>query len=116
MSAITIPSVNPSCSGGATSAMNATQGPYQPKPKKPNHAEMKIKSGHDICELRRASAMRPAITASMLAITSPNRDVPGRSLQAAVTIPTVAGTTYYVQIGGFPDSDFPFGNLRVSIR
>ena len=47
-------------------------------------------------------------------------DVPtppvGRSLQAAVTIPTVAGTTYYVQIGGFPDSAFPFGNLRVSIR
>jgi hypothetical protein len=40
----------------------------------------------------------------------------GRSLQAAVTIPTVAGTTYYVQIGGFPDSAFPFGNLRVSIR
>jgi hypothetical protein len=47
-------------------------------------------------------------------------DVPtpplGRSLQAAATIPTVAGTTYYVQIGGFPDSAFPFGNLRVSIR
>ena len=47
-------------------------------------------------------------------------DVPtppvGRSLQAAVTIPTVAGTTYYVQIGGFPDSAFPFGNLRVGIR
>ena len=40
----------------------------------------------------------------------------GRSLQAAVTIPTVAGTTYYIQIGGFPDSAFPFGNLRVSIR
>jgi hypothetical protein len=49
-----------------------------------------------------------------------NDDVPtppvGRSLQAAVTIPTVSGTTYYVQIGGFPDSAFPFGNLRVSIR
>ncbi len=40
----------------------------------------------------------------------------GRSLQAAVTIPTSLGTTYYVQIGGFPDSAFPFGNLRVSIR
>jgi hypothetical protein len=40
----------------------------------------------------------------------------GRSLQAAVTIPTVAGTTYYIQIGGFPDSAFPFGNLRVTIR
>jgi hypothetical protein len=40
----------------------------------------------------------------------------GRSLQAAVAIPTVAGVTYYVQIGGFPDSAFPFGNLRVSIR
>ena len=46
-------------------------------------------------------------------------DVPvqpfGRTLQAAVTIPTVAGTSYYVQIGGFP-STFPYGNLRVSIR
>jgi len=40
----------------------------------------------------------------------------GRSLQAAVTIPTSLGVTYYVQIGGFPDSAFPFGNLRVSIR
>ena len=47
-------------------------------------------------------------------------DVPqvpfGRSLQAAVTIPTVAGTTYYVQIGGFPDTNFPYGNLKVAIR
>ena len=46
-------------------------------------------------------------------------DVPvqpfGRTLQAAVTIPTVAGTSYYVQIGGFP-STFPYGNLRVSVR
>jgi len=47
-------------------------------------------------------------------------DVPivpfGRSLQAAVTIPTVAGVTYDLQIGGFPDTPFPFGNLRVAIR
>lgn len=47
-------------------------------------------------------------------------DVPlqpfGRSLQAAVTIPTVAGTTYYVQIGGFPDTAFPYGNLKVAVR
>ena len=47
-------------------------------------------------------------------------DVPtqpfGRTLQAAATIPTVAGTVYYVQIGGFPDSPFPYGNLRVSVR
>jgi hypothetical protein len=47
-------------------------------------------------------------------------DVPqvpfGRSLQAAVTIPTVAGTTYYVQIGGFPDTNFPYGNLKVAVR
>jgi hypothetical protein len=46
-------------------------------------------------------------------------DVPlepvGRTLQAAVTIPTVAGTTYYVQIGGFPDVQ-SYGNLRVSLR
>lgn len=39
----------------------------------------------------------------------------GRSLQAKVTIPTVAGTTYYVQIGGFPES-FPYGNLKVALR
>ncbi len=39
----------------------------------------------------------------------------GRTLQAAVTIPTVTGTTYLVQIGGFPES-FPYGNLRVSLR
>jgi hypothetical protein len=46
-------------------------------------------------------------------------DVPldpvGRTLQAAVTWDSVAGTTYYVQIGGFPDS-FPYGNLRVAVR
>jgi hypothetical protein len=46
-------------------------------------------------------------------------DVPvqpfGRTVQAWVTIPTVAGTTYFVQIGGFPEAP-PFGNLRVSIR
>jgi hypothetical protein len=45
-------------------------------------------------------------------------DVPiqpfGRTLQAAVTWDTVAGTTYYVQIGGFPES-FPYGNLRVAV-
>ena len=46
-------------------------------------------------------------------------DVPtvpvGRTLQAAVTWPTVAGTTYYVKIGGFP-SAFPYGNLKVAVR
>lgn len=39
-----------------------------------------------------------------------------RSLQAAATIPTSLGTTYYVQIGGFPDTAFPYGNLKVSVR
>ncbi len=39
----------------------------------------------------------------------------GRTLQGSVTIPTVAGTTYFVQIGGFPES-FAYGNLRVSLR
>jgi hypothetical protein len=47
-------------------------------------------------------------------------DVPqvpfGRSLQAAVTIPTVVGTTYYFQIGGFPDTQYPYGNLKVAVR
>jgi hypothetical protein len=46
-------------------------------------------------------------------------DVPldpiGRTLQAAVTFPTVAGTTYYVQIGGFPGFQ-SYGNLRVAVR
>lgn len=46
-------------------------------------------------------------------------DVPvdpiGRTLQSAVTWDTVAGTTYYVQIGGYPQS-FPYGNLRVAVR
>ena len=46
-------------------------------------------------------------------------DVPvvpvGRTLQSAVTFDTVANTTYYVQIGGFPES-FPYGNLRVAVR
>lgn len=46
-------------------------------------------------------------------------DVPldpiGRTLQASVTFDTVAGTTYYVQIGGFPES-FRYGNLRVAVR
>jgi hypothetical protein len=39
----------------------------------------------------------------------------GATLQSAVTWDTVAGTTYYVQIGGFPQS-FPYGNLRVAVR
>ena len=46
-------------------------------------------------------------------------DVPiepvGRTLQSAVTWQTVAGTSYYVQIGGYPQS-FPYGNLRVAVR
>ena len=46
-------------------------------------------------------------------------DVPlapiGRTLQAKVTIPTVAGITYFVQIGGYPEA-FTYGNLRVSIN
>ena len=46
-------------------------------------------------------------------------DVPvdpvGRTLQASVTFDTVTGTTYYVQIGGFPEG-FPYGNLRVAVR
>ncbi len=46
-------------------------------------------------------------------------DVPvfpfGRTLQAAVTIPTVAGTTYYVQVGGYPEF-IQYGNLKVAIR
>lgn len=45
-------------------------------------------------------------------------DVPldpiGRTLQAAVTFQSEAGVTYYVQIGGFPES-FPYGNLRVRV-
>ena len=45
-------------------------------------------------------------------------DVPiqpiGRTLQAAVTWDSTAGTTYYVQIGGFPQS-FTYGNLRVAV-
>ena len=46
-------------------------------------------------------------------------DVPvqpiGRTLQAALTWNTVAGTVYYVQIGGYPQS-FTYGNLRVAVR
>lgn len=46
-------------------------------------------------------------------------DVPlspiGRTLQSAVTFATTAGTTYYVQIGGFPES-VTYGNLRVAVR
>ena len=46
----------------------------------------------------------------------------GRSVQAAVTVPTVAGTTYWVQIGGFqegaigPNPNVPYGSLRVAVR
>jgi hypothetical protein len=45
---------------------------------------------------------------------SPTEPV-GQTLQANVTIPTVAGTTYYVQIGGYPEFQ-PYGNLRVALR
>jgi hypothetical protein len=44
----------------------------------------------------------------------------GRSLQAAVTVPTTAGTTYWIQIGGYDEGEgepfVPYGNLRVSVR
>ncbi len=39
----------------------------------------------------------------------------GRTLQANVTIPTVEGTTYYVQVGGYPEV-IPYGTLKVSLR
>jgi hypothetical protein len=42
-------------------------------------------------------------------------DPVGRSLQSAVTWDTVAGTSYYVQIGGFPEA-VTYGNLRVAVR
>lgn len=46
-------------------------------------------------------------------------DVPlqplGRTLQSAVTFTAAAGTTYYVQIGGFPD-DLNWGDLHVAVR
>jgi hypothetical protein len=45
-------------------------------------------------------------------------DVPldpiGRTLQAAVTFDTELGTTYYVQVGGFPD-DLNWGSLHVRV-
>jgi hypothetical protein len=47
-------------------------------------------------------------------------DVPidpvGATLQASITFDTVVGTTYYVQIGGFPGESFTYGNLRVAVR
>lgn len=46
-------------------------------------------------------------------------DVPlqplGRTLQAATTFAAAAGTTYYVQVGGFPD-DLNWGDLHLSVR
>ena len=46
-------------------------------------------------------------------------DVPlepvGRTLQAAVTFEAANGTTYLIQIGGFPDDD-NWGMLRLSVR
>lgn len=42
-------------------------------------------------------------------------DPVGRTLQASVTFDTVAGETYYVQVGGFPES-YPYGNLRLTVR
>jgi hypothetical protein len=46
-------------------------------------------------------------------------DVPldpvGRTLQSAVSFPTTAGTTYYVQVGGFPGFQ-SYGQLRVAVR
>ena len=46
-----------------------------------------------------------------------NDDFPlpfGRSLQGKVTFSAAAGTTYYVQIGGFPD-DLNWGSLHVRV-
>jgi hypothetical protein len=39
----------------------------------------------------------------------------GRSLQAAISFATVAGTWYYVQVGGYPD-EMPYGTLKVAVR
>jgi hypothetical protein len=58
----------------------------------------------------------PASAASAVAC---NDDVAlepvGRTLQSAVTFPTVAGTTYYVQVGGYPDA-MPYGILKLAVR
>jgi hypothetical protein len=50
-------------------------------------------------------------------------DVPvvplGRTLQAAVTFPTIAGVSYFVQVGGFLENDginVPYGTLKVAVR
>ena len=47
----------------------------------------------------------------------------GQNTQAWVTVPTVAGTTYWVQIGGLDEIDFrtgvrsyPYGTLKVAVR
>jgi len=46
-------------------------------------------------------------------------DVPldpiGRTLQAAVAIDTEVGTTYYIQVGGFPD-DLNWGSLHIRVN
>jgi hypothetical protein len=39
----------------------------------------------------------------------------GRTLQGSITFPTTLGTTYWVQIGGFPGFQ-SYGNLRVAVR
>jgi hypothetical protein len=39
----------------------------------------------------------------------------GRTLHAAVTFTPSSGTTYYVQVGGFPN-DLNWGNLHLSVR
>ena len=39
----------------------------------------------------------------------------GRTLQASLTLDTAVGTTYYVQIGGFPD-DLNWGSLHLRVR
>ena len=62
------------------------------------------------------SAGRAASRRCLMPASTMSRSAPvGRTLQAAVTFNTVAGTSYYVQIGGYPQS-FPYGNLRVAVR
>lgn len=79
-------------------------------------------AGSDFDTVIGVYAGAPDASATVACLDDTPVDPVGRTLQAAVTFDTAAGTTYWVQIGGFngdiffEQPDVPYGTLKVAVR
>jgi hypothetical protein len=77
---------------------------------------------HKAVTARTTKAGRPRASATIACVDDVPLDPVGRTLQAAATIGTTLGTTYWVQVGGLdehvfgPDPFVPYGTLKVAIQ